>query len=66
MLNQNRKQLIVRRKKIVSDNIILAQAKSDDEKLEQEIAFNTEFKDTFKLIFNSSSDVLFDSDLINE
>ena len=51
--------------KKVADNIILARAKSDDEKQKQAIIFEAEFRESFKLIFNSTSDVLFDSDLIN-
>ena len=47
----------------------LSRQKELEEKLEQEIATKgklfTEYKENFKLIFNSSSDVLFDSDLMN-
>jgi len=58
------KKIDTKNEKIVTDNIMVAKAKSDGEKREQEIAareFNTK---NFKLYFNSSSDVLFDSDLI--
>ncbi|MGI8598203.1 MAG: PAS domain S-box protein [Chitinophagaceae bacterium] len=60
--------------KIVANNIILAQAKSDarqmemEEGLKQEIDAHAklvvEHEEKFKLIFNSSTDVLYDSDLI--
>ena len=58
------RKLDTKNEKIVAGNIMVAKAKSDGEKREQEIAareFNTK---NFKLYFNSSSDVLFDSDLI--
>jgi PAS domain S-box-containing protein len=50
--------------KIVADNIILARTKSDKERLDHEMIIKAEYKENFRLIFNSSSDVLYDFDLI--
>ncbi|MFN2438983.1 MAG: PAS domain S-box protein [Chitinophagaceae bacterium] len=62
------KNIDSKKEKIIARNIILAKAKSNREKLDNETAirkqFVTEYEERFKLIFNSSSDVLYDSDLI--
>jgi PAS domain S-box-containing protein len=64
LAKSRQKGIDIRKEKIVADNIILAQAKSNEEKLVQGIAAKAEYSESFKLIFNSSSDVLFDSDLL--
>jgi len=64
LAKSNQKNIDTRNEKIVADNIILAQAKSDEEKLDNEITSKAEYEKNFKLIFNSSSDVLYDIDLI--
>jgi len=64
LAKSKQKTIDSKKEKIVADNIILAQAKSDDEKLAREVTSKAEFTESFKLIFNSTSDVLFDSDLI--
>jgi PAS domain S-box-containing protein len=59
------KRIDTEKTKIVAHNIKLALAKSGEEKLEQEMAIKAEYKESFKLIFNASPDVvLFDSDLV--
>ena len=64
----NQKNRDAKKEKIVADNILLAKAKSDVEKLDHEMAARgkllTEYKENFKLIFNSSSDILYDVDLV--
>lgn len=50
----------IKKDKKVADNIILAQTKSDT----REAANNVLHKERFKLLFNSSSDVLYEFDLI--
>jgi PAS domain S-box-containing protein len=52
------------KEKIIADNIILAKAKSDEENLGNKIAAQTAYEKSFKLIFNSSSDILCDDDLV--
>src|SRR5665647_2123704 len=58
------KEIDVQKEKIVADNIVLAKAKSDEEKLDIEGAAKAEYEENFKLIFNSSSDILYDIDLV--
>lgn len=64
LAKSNQKNIDIRKEKIVADNIILAQAKSDEEKLDNEIASKAEYEKNVKLIFNSSSDILCDDDLV--
>ena len=58
------KEIDVQKEKIVAGNIVLAQAKSDEEKLDIEGAAKAEYEENFRLIFNSSSDILYDDDLV--
>jgi PAS domain S-box-containing protein len=60
------KRIDLQKEKIVADNIVLAKAKSDEEKLDIEGAAKAEYEENFKLIFNSSSDVLYDDDLVDK
>lgn len=60
----NQKNIDTRKEKIAADNIILAKANSEGEKLDNEINSKAEYEKNFKLIFNSSSDILCDDDLI--
>ena len=57
-----------RMRKLVDHNIVLAQIKSDEEKLTYENVGRKKVldavKENFRILFNSSSDVLFDSDLL--
>ncbi|TAL46362.1 MAG: PAS domain S-box protein, partial [Chitinophagaceae bacterium] len=56
-------EIDAKKEKIVADNIILAQAKSDEE-ISTRDKLLKEYKENFKFIFNSSSDILFDVDLV--
>jgi len=62
------KRIDTRRQKIVDYNIILALKKCEDEKLKYEkIGIKkmlTKIEEQFRIMFNLSSDVLFDSDLV--
>jgi PAS domain S-box-containing protein len=62
------KKIDVKKEKIVAENITLAEEKCNEEKLGYEIAIRKnlmkEFSENFKLTFNSSSDVLYDCDLL--
>jgi len=64
------KSIDTRKKKIVDENIILAQTKYNDEKLNYEnIGRNKvldEVEEHFRIIFNLSSDVLFDCDIVSD
>jgi PAS domain S-box-containing protein len=44
----------------------LSRQKELEEKLDQEIAIKAEYRESFRLIFNSSSDVLYDVNLVND
>lgn len=63
LAKSKQKKIDIKKEKIVAENILLALTKSDREKLLQEITSKAEYAESFKLVFNSSSDVLFDSDL---
>ncbi|HUZ58974.1 MAG TPA: PAS domain S-box protein [Hanamia sp.] len=67
LAKKNQKNIDTRKKKIVEDNIILAQTKSNEEKLDYENIGRKkvldEVEEHFRIMFNLSSDVLFDSDL---
>jgi len=58
------------KEKIVAHNILLAQKRSAGEKLHYEMAtrkkLHKEFKENFRLTFNASSDVLYDSNLLTD
>ncbi|HUZ61198.1 MAG TPA: PAS domain S-box protein, partial [Hanamia sp.] len=62
------KRIDTRRQKIVDNNILLALKKCEDEKLKYEnIGIKkllTEVEEHFSIMFNLSSDILFDSDLL--
>ncbi|MEP7164742.1 MAG: PAS domain S-box protein [Ferruginibacter sp.] len=64
------KQRDIKKEKVVADNIIQAQARSDKEKLDQETLIRkklvNEYEENFRAIFNSSSDILFDVDLLSD
>src|SRR5665647_2281998 len=64
LAKSEQKEIDVQKEKIVADNIVLAKAKSDEEKLDIEGAAKAEYEENFKLIFNSSSDILYDIDLV--
>jgi PAS domain S-box-containing protein len=68
LAKSRQKEIDVKKEKIVADNIILAQSRSAEEKLYFENVTReklvAEYDKNFKLIFNSSSDVLFDADLV--
>ena len=68
LAKKNQKNIDTKNKKIVAHNIILAQTKSNEEKLDYENIGRKKVHDAieenFRIMFNSSSDVLFDSDLI--
>lgn len=58
------KKIDTKKKKIVAGNIALAQAKSEEKRLTREAAAKATYEENFKLIFNSSSDILYDFDLV--
>ena len=64
------KKIDTKKEKIVAANILQAQKRSAGEKLHFEIAIrkklHKEFKENFKLTFNASSDVLYDSNLLTD
>ncbi len=64
------KNIDIKKEKIVASNIRIAKVKSNKEKLSHGIAAReqllTEYESSFKLFFNSSSDVLYDVDLLTE
>ncbi len=68
LARSKQKKIDTRKDKIVSDNIILAKSKSDKAKLVYENSGRTklltEMEESFRIMFNSSSDVLLDSDLL--
>ena len=66
----DQKNIDTKNQKIVAENIILAQAKSNEERLNYENIGRKkvldEVEEHFRIIFNLSSDVLFDSDLATD
>jgi PAS domain S-box-containing protein len=64
LAKSKQKKIDTRNQKIVAHDILMARTKSDHEKLQLALLSKSEYKKSFRLIFNSSSDVLFDSDLI--
>jgi PAS domain S-box-containing protein len=60
------KKIDSKKDKIVADNIVRALKKSGQEKRQQEIAGKTGYEESLKIIFNSSSDVLFDFNLLTQ
>jgi len=70
LAKKNQKNIDTKNQKIVAENIILAQAKSNEERLNYENIGRKkvldEVEEHFRIIFNLSSDVLFDSDLATD
>jgi two-component system sensor histidine kinase UhpB len=65
LAKSKQKKIDTRNKKIVANDIVMARTKSDHEKLQLALISKSDYKKSFKLIFNSTSGVLFDSDLIS-
>lgn len=70
LAKSKQKKIDTKKEKIVSDNILLASAKAEEEKLVYENYGRKkvliEIEENFRLIFNSSSDVLFDSHIATD
>ncbi len=68
LAKSKQKGIDIKKEKIVADNIILAQARSDKENIDHESHARrkllAEIEKNFRIMFHSSADVLFDSDLV--